>query len=64
MCVPAVTVNCCFHTEQVMEEEEILGHFCALNRKMSKNEKLRGKYDRFRCFFIYQNEKNYDKIGE
>lgn len=19
--------------------------------------------DRFRCFFIYQNEKNYDKIG-
>ena len=33
-------------------------------RKMSKNEKLQGKYDRFRCFFIYQNEKNYDKIGE
>lgn len=31
---------------------------------MSKNEKLQGKYDRFRCFFIYQNEKNYDKIGE
>lgn len=31
-------------------------------RKMSKNEKLQGKYDRFRCFFIYQNEKNYDKI--
>jgi len=23
-----------------MEEEEILGHFCALNRKMSKNEKF------------------------
>ena len=33
-------------------------------RKMSNNEKLQGKYDRFRCFFIYQNEKNYDKIGE
>ena len=33
-------------------------------RKMSKNEKLQGKYDRFHCFFIYQNEKNYDKIGE
>ena len=33
-------------------------------RKMSKNEKIQGKYDRFRCFFIYQNAKNYDKIGE
>ena len=33
-------------------------------RKMSNNEKLQGKYDRFRCFFRYQNEKNYDKIGE
>ena len=29
--------------------------------KMSKNKKMQGKYDRFRCFFIYQNEKNYDK---
>lgn len=32
--------------------------------KMSKNKKMQEKYDRFRCFFIYQNEKNYDKIGE
>lgn len=32
--------------------------------KMSKNKKMQGKYDRFRCFFIYQNAKNYDKIGE
>ena len=31
-------------------------------RKMSKNEKIQGKYDRFRCFFIYQNAKNYDRI--
>ena len=31
--------------------------------KMSKNKKMQGKYDRFRYFFIYQNEKNYDKIG-
>ena len=31
-------------------------------RKMSKNEKKQGKCDRFRCFFIYQNAKKYDKI--
>ena len=31
---------------------------------LKMQEELQGKYDRFRCFFIYQNEKNYDKIGE
>ena len=45
------------------EQNAILKRMQEEKRKMSKNEKLQGKYDRFRCFFIYQNEKNYDKIG-
>ena len=46
------------------EQNAILKRMQEEKRKMSNNEKLQGKYDRFRCFFIYQNEKNYDKIGE